>query len=574
MNIMSIRPVVATAAALALALTACGGSDDDSADAAAPAVDESSRAESTFPVSIEHVYGTTTIDERPERVATVAWANHEVPLALGVVPVGMSMATWGDDDGDGVLPWVEDQLEALGAEVPVLFDETDGIDFEAVADTEPDVILAAYSGITQEDYDTLSSIAPTIAYPDVAWGTSVEDMIRLNSAALGLAAQGDALIDDLDAQIDAALAAHPELEGQQSVVRVHRPDRSQPGGLLHEPRHPPRLPRRHRPADTRNRRRGVGEYLGVLRDNQLRTRRPLRRRRSVRHLRRGRRRDHRSDPGRPAAVDDPGRRQRFDCDPGELDPARRVGEPVAAVDRLGHRRLLRTPRRWTPADRMSLSAIVVTRSDGASVRRPAVVRAGWLAGLCCLLAVLVVVSVAFGTRGVTWVDISGALFGTGGGDELSRAAVVKRLPRTVLALLVGSALSVSGTTMQAITRNPLAEPGILGVSSGAALAVVIGVAFVGISDPYAYMALAVAGAAAAAVVVYLVGSLGRGGASPLKLALAGAAMTAAFGSLVNAILLPARRRDVELPVLAGRRRGRARAGTASSSCCRSSLPDC
>ena len=187
---------------------------------------------------------------------------------------------------------------------------------------------------------------------------------------------------------------------------------------------------------------------------------------------------------------------------------------------------------------MSLSAIVVTRSDVASVRRQAVVRAGWLAGLCCLLAVLVVVSVAFGTRGVTWVDISGALFGTGGGDELSRAAVVKRLPRTVLALLVGSALSVSGMTMQAITRNPLAEPGILGVSSGAALAVVIGVAFLGISDPYAYMALAVAGAAAAALVVYLVGSLGRGGASPLKLALAGAAMTAAFGSLVNAILLP------------------------------------
>jgi iron complex transport system substrate-binding protein len=227
---MRIRPVVAIATALALALTACGGSDDDSADAAAPAVDDSSNAESTFPVSIEHVYGTTTIDERPERVATVAWANHEVPLALGVVPVGMSMATWGDDDGDGVLPWVEDQLEALGAEVPVLFDETDGIDFEAVADTEPDVILAAYSGITQEDYDTLSSIAPTIAYPDVAWGTSMEDMIRLNSTALGLAAQGDALIDDLDAQIDAALAAHSELDGKKVLFAFIDPtDLSQVG---------------------------------------------------------------------------------------------------------------------------------------------------------------------------------------------------------------------------------------------------------------------------------------------------------------------------------------------------------
>ena len=93
------------------------------------------------------------------------WANHEVPLALGVVPVGMAEANFGDDDGDGVLPWVEEKLDELGAETPVLFDETDGIDFEAVADTEPDVILAAYSGLTQEDYDTLSEIAPVVAYP-------------------------------------------------------------------------------------------------------------------------------------------------------------------------------------------------------------------------------------------------------------------------------------------------------------------------------------------------------------------------------------------------------------------------
>ena len=113
-----------------------------------------------------------------------------MPLALGVVPVGMSKANCGDDDGDGVLPWVEDQLDELGAETPVLFDETDGIDFEAVADTAPDVILAAYSGLTQEDYDTLSKIAPVVAYPDVAWGTSVQDMIRLNSQALGLAGRG------------------------------------------------------------------------------------------------------------------------------------------------------------------------------------------------------------------------------------------------------------------------------------------------------------------------------------------------------------------------------------------------
>jgi iron complex transport system substrate-binding protein len=184
---------------------------------ASPAADGGSNgaAADGFPVTIEHAFGETVINDKPERIATVSWANHEVPLALGVVPVGMSKATWGDDDGDGVLPWVEDQLDELGADTPVLFDETDGIDFEAVADTNPDVILAAYSGLTQEDYDTLSQIAPVVAYPEVAWGTSYEDMIRMNSEAIGLAAEGDQLITDLQGEVDDALAAYPQLEGKK-----------------------------------------------------------------------------------------------------------------------------------------------------------------------------------------------------------------------------------------------------------------------------------------------------------------------------------------------------------------------
>ena len=201
------RSAAATAmvalAALALAGCASASADDDTATGSASG--------DGFPVTIEHAFGETVIESKPERVATVSWSNQEVPLALGVVPVGMAEVTWGDDDGDGVLPWVEDQLEELGAETPVLFDEADGIDFEAVADTQPDVILAAYSGLTQEEYDTLSKIAPVVAYPEVAWGTSYEDMIRLNSTALGLAEEGDALIEELQGEVDDALAAHPEL---------------------------------------------------------------------------------------------------------------------------------------------------------------------------------------------------------------------------------------------------------------------------------------------------------------------------------------------------------------------------
>ncbi|MET0828642.1 MAG: iron ABC transporter permease [Microbacterium sp.] len=174
--------------------------------------------------------------------------------------------------------------------------------------------------------------------------------------------------------------------------------------------------------------------------------------------------------------------------------------------------------------------------DAAAMRRPAAVRLAWLAGAVVVLGVLCIASVAFGAREVTLGEILSAV----GGDVrgVSEAAVIARIPRTVLALLVGAALGLAGASMQAVTRNPLADPGILGVSGGAALAVVIGIAFFGLANPYAYIGVAIAGAAAAAIFVYSVGSLGRGGASPLKLTLAGAAISAAFTSLTSAILLP------------------------------------
>ncbi len=175
-----------------------------------------------FPVVIQHALGTTTIAARPKRVATVAWANHEVPLALGIVPVGFAAANFGDDDDDGVLPWVSARLKELGAEVPpVLFDEGDGIDFEAVAATRPDVILAAYSGLSQEDYDTLSQIAPVVAYPSAPWSTDWREMIRLNSTALGMAAEGEALVSSIEKEIARAVAKHPALKNKSAMFVTH-----------------------------------------------------------------------------------------------------------------------------------------------------------------------------------------------------------------------------------------------------------------------------------------------------------------------------------------------------------------
>jgi iron complex transport system substrate-binding protein len=203
-----------TATLLAGGLAACGS---DTADAGS----DTAASGDWTPVTIEHALGTTTIEQEPERVATVAWANHEVPLALGVVPVGMAAANFGDDDGDGLLPWVSERLEELDAEVPVLFDETDGIDFEAVADTRPDVILAGYSGLTQEDYDTLSEIAPVVAYPEGPWATPWREVIEVNAAGMGMAEEGEELVASIEQDIADTVAEHPQLEGKRTMFLTH-----------------------------------------------------------------------------------------------------------------------------------------------------------------------------------------------------------------------------------------------------------------------------------------------------------------------------------------------------------------
>ena len=174
-----------------------------------------------YPLTITHAFGTTTIAAKPERVATVSWGNQDVPLALGVVPVGFARANFGDDDGDGLLPWVAARLTALGAATPPLFDEGDGIDFEGVAAVQPDVILAAYSGLSQSDYDTLRQIAPVVAYPDQPWAADWREMIRLNSAGLGMVDAGEDLIADLEDDIARAVAGYPVLAGKTAMFITH-----------------------------------------------------------------------------------------------------------------------------------------------------------------------------------------------------------------------------------------------------------------------------------------------------------------------------------------------------------------
>jgi iron complex transport system permease protein len=156
-----------------------------------------------------------------------------------------------------------------------------------------------------------------------------------------------------------------------------------------------------------------------------------------------------------------------------------------------------------------------------------------------MLAAASVLSLAVGARPVGWSTLLDAwtAFDPGIGDHL---VVESRVPRTLTGLLAGAALGLAGAAMQGVTRNPLADPGILGVNAGAALAIVAALFLFGIASPAGYVWFAFAGAAAAAVAVYAVASLGREGATPVKLALAGAALSAVLASVMNALLVTSR----------------------------------
>lgn len=165
---------------------------------------------------------------------------------------------------------------------------------------------------------------------------------------------------------------------------------------------------------------------------------------------------------------------------------------------------------------------------------------GRLFGLAIALLGLVavaVLSIGVGSRPISLGVVLDALVDYDASSDEHLIVRTLRVPRTVVGLLVGVALGLSGAVMQGVARNPLADPGILGVNAGAALAVVVGIFVFGIGSLMGYVWFAFAGAAVAAVAVYGLGSLGREGATPVKLALAGAAVTAFLGSITTAILL-------------------------------------
>jgi iron complex transport system permease protein len=171
------------------------------------------------------------------------------------------------------------------------------------------------------------------------------------------------------------------------------------------------------------------------------------------------------------------------------------------------------------------------------IRKRASSRAIGLLGCAGVVAILCFLSLAIGARVTPLGAVWDAIFHYDQANTDHLVIRELRLPRTILGVLVGAALGMAGAVMQGVTRNPLADPGILGVNAGASLLVVIGISAFGVTSILGYVWFAFAGAAVASLVVYSVAALGREGATPVKLALAGAALSAAFGAVTSAMLL-------------------------------------
>lgn len=170
-------------------------------------------------------------------------------------------------------------------------------------------------------------------------------------------------------------------------------------------------------------------------------------------------------------------------------------------------------------------------------RRRRLLRWGVFAASVVALIIVVIASLTIGTRAVSLADVWNALVAPVAGDVDHLVIRELRVPRTVIGIMAGAALALVGAVIQGVTRNPIADPGLLGINAGASLAVVVAISALGISDPDGYIWFAFVGAAAAAVVVFVIGSSGRDGATPVKLALTGAAVMATATPLITLILI-------------------------------------
>jgi iron complex transport system substrate-binding protein len=202
--------VLAAAGAAVLALAGCAGTSGSDASAGGSAID----GQTGFPVTIDSALGSTTIEAAPTRIATWGWGATDAVLALGIVPVAIPSDDYSGGD-DRMPPWIADAVDELGGPAPAILDSSaEEISVEELLAADPDVLLAPYSGLTQEEFDAVTAAGvPVIAYPEAPWTTPWRDVITITGGALGLKDQAAQLLSDLDGLVSNAAAAHPEFEG-------------------------------------------------------------------------------------------------------------------------------------------------------------------------------------------------------------------------------------------------------------------------------------------------------------------------------------------------------------------------
>lgn len=208
---MKTRSVL-LAACVALTLSACGTSGDSGSDTEASGAAEAG----AFPVTVDHAYGSTTIDAEPMRIVTIGWSGQDAVIALNKVPVAMESFS-GDGIENNILPWDASRLN--GAK-PVLMTTNPDIPFEQILGLDPDVILAVYSGIDEGEYKRLSDIAPTVAFPDQPWDTAWDKQMSMIGAALGQPERAQTLIDETGAYFEKQAADHPQFQGKTATYAM------------------------------------------------------------------------------------------------------------------------------------------------------------------------------------------------------------------------------------------------------------------------------------------------------------------------------------------------------------------
>ena len=207
------RPLAAAAAgALLIALTACAAPSSVPPEPTAPAA-------AGFPVTIGSALGDAVIPSAPTRIATWGWGATDAVLALGIVPVAIPSDDY-SGGADRIAPWIEDALDELGGPAPAILDNSGSeLQVEELLAADPDVLIAPYSGLTQEEFDEVTGAGiPVVAYEQGPWVTPWRDVVTVTGEALGREAEAEGILAGLEGLVSDAAAAHPEFAGTSIAV--------------------------------------------------------------------------------------------------------------------------------------------------------------------------------------------------------------------------------------------------------------------------------------------------------------------------------------------------------------------